>query len=91
MLPITLDDNQCLNCHHPEEVSSEEESPIPDTHFERPVMREGKKGEPMVWVVKKYERADDVIGARYNCVQCHTPQAVNVKTPKSLFVYEKPQ
>ena len=52
-------------------------------------MTRGKKGEPMVWVVKSYETAKDVVGNRYNCSMCHTPQATNVKTPKNRFVRVK--
>ncbi len=34
-------------------MASEEDAPIPETHFERPVMGAGKKEGPMVWVVKQ--------------------------------------
>lgn len=89
MYPITADDNECLNCHHPENTVSEEDAPLPETHFERAVMARGGKGEPMVWVVANYETAKDVVGNRYNCSMCHTPQATNVATPKSEFVRVK--
>jgi nitrate reductase cytochrome c-type subunit len=86
MLPITSSDNECLECHHPENVASEEDSPLPKSHFSRAVMGAGKKGESMVWVVKGYEDAKDVVGSRYNCDMCHAPQATNVDTPKSDFL-----
>jgi cytochrome c-type protein NapB len=89
MLPITADDNECVECHHPDNVASEEDAPIPKTHFERAVMGEGKKGGAMVWVVKTYQEGDDLAGSRYNCTMCHAQQAVNVKTPRSLFTPEK--
>jgi cytochrome c-type protein NapB len=89
MLPISFEDNSCLDCHHPENTTSKEEAPVPDSHFERPVMGKGQQGEPLVWVVKTYEKTSDVAGARYNCVTCHTPQALNVRTPRSLFLTGK--
>jgi nitrate reductase cytochrome c-type subunit len=86
MFPITWDDNQCLECHHPDNVASEEDSPLPKSHFSRAVMGKGRKGESMVWVVEGYEEAKDVVGNRYDCSMCHTPQATNVDTPKSDFI-----
>jgi len=86
MFPITWDDNQCLDCHDPDNVASEEDSPLPRSHFSRAVMGKGGKGEPMVWVVKGYEQAKEVAGTRYDCDMCHTPQATNVDTPKSDFI-----
>ena len=90
MLPITWDNNECLECHHPDNAASEEDAPIPATHFERPVMAKGGKADSMVWVVKRYEKAKDVAGSRYTCDMCHTPQAENVDTPATSFVSVKP-
>jgi len=86
MLPISATDNACLDCHDPENVASEADRPIPKSHFERPVMRKGKKGEPMVTIVAKYKEDESLPGTRYNCTMCHTPQATNVDTPRSNFV-----
>ncbi len=86
MYPITMDDNECLDCHHPENVLSKQDIPVPESHFEAPVMGKGDPGDPMIWVVKGYQKIDDVVGARYNCSMCHTPQASNVKTPNNRFV-----
>jgi cytochrome c-type protein NapB len=88
MLPITVTDNECLNCHHPDNVGSEEDMPLPESHFKGPVMARGKAGQGMVWVVQAYEVRDKV-GARYNCLMCHVPQATNVKSLPSQFVREK--
>jgi cytochrome c-type protein NapB len=90
MLPITGDDNECIECHHPDNVASKEDLPSPKSHFQRVVMAKGKRDQGMVWVVQGYEKAEDVVGVRYNCVMCHTPQATNVKTPRSVFVTVKP-
>jgi cytochrome c-type protein NapB len=86
MLPITASDNECINCHHPDNAASEADAPIPRSHFRQAVMRRGKKGEPMAWMVEKYVDTEDLAGRRYDCTMCHTPQATNVKTPASSFV-----
>jgi cytochrome c-type protein NapB len=84
MLPITLGSNDCLDCHHPESAASEEDAPLPESHFQTPVMAKGQPGEPMAWRVQGYKKGDDVAGARFNCVMCHTPQAKNVQTMRLL-------
>lgn len=86
MLPITASDNECINCHHPDNAASEADAPTPKSHFQRAVMREGKKNEAMAWKVEKYVDAGDLAGTRYDCTMCHTPQATDVKTPASGFV-----
>ncbi len=58
-LPITGDDNQCIECHDkPELIGNKETSkrPMPASHY----------------ATKDLE---EVSGARYNCLQCHVPQA----------------
>jgi len=86
MLPITLDDNECLDCHDPENAIEKTDVPIPASHFRAAVMGEGGPNDAMVWVVKGYEKTKDISGARYNCTMCHTPQATNARQPKNLFV-----
>ena len=54
--------------------------------FQRAVMARGKPGDSMAWVVERYVKAKDVVGSRYNCSMCHTPQASNVRTPRNGFV-----
>ncbi|MHC4934034.1 MAG: nitrate reductase cytochrome c-type subunit [Planctomycetota bacterium] len=83
-LPITLDSNDCLDCHDPENATSKEEAPLPESHFQVPVMGEGQPGEPMAWKVQGYEKSDQVAGARFLCTTCHAPQATNVTTMKLL-------
>ena len=84
MYPITLAGNECLDCHHPENATGGD-IPLPESHFKAPVMGKGAAHEPMVWVVKDYRKTQDLMGARYNCNMCHTPQATNVATPKNSF------
>jgi nitrate reductase cytochrome c-type subunit len=84
MYPITLADNECLECHLPENATGDD-VPLPDSHFMVPVMGKGAANEPLVWVVKDYQQTPGTMGARYNCNMCHTPQATNVSTPKNSF------
>jgi cytochrome c-type protein NapB len=86
MLPLAADSNECIDCHHPENVTDLSEKPIPDSHFQVARLTEGLETEPMRWKVKGYEKGDELAGSRFNCTMCHTPQAVNVKTPKSTFL-----
>lgn len=88
MLPIALGDNECLECHDPENAG-EDDIPFPESHLSRPVIAEGPRGSPMASVVKAYRKGDDLVGARYLCSTCHTPQAKNVRTPKTRFIREK--
>jgi len=85
MYPITAGDNECLECHDPENAVEGTDIPLPRTHFREPVMAEGGKSDAMAWVVKSYKQAKNVAGNRYNCSMCHTPQAGNVRTVKSTF------
>lgn len=86
MYPITVDDNECLQCHHPENITSKKDIPVPESHFTAAVMGKGAADDPMLWVVKDYKKVDDLVGARYNCSMCHTPQATNVDTPNNRFM-----
>jgi len=84
LLPITKDNNQCLGCHMPEYASAMGATPIPPSHFTnfRPDSSYALKGENTSDMgdlkhvhVKKQ---DTLYQGRYNCSQCHAPQA-NVK------------
>ena len=65
MLPITLDDNQCLECHDRPEMIGEEVvkggKPMDQNHY-------GEVG------VAHSEDGWRLSGARFNCHQCHVPQ-----------------
>jgi cytochrome c-type protein NapB len=91
LLPITKDNNQCLSCHMPEVAKSMNATPIPPSHFTnyRPatslkdgkVVKEGKVVGPdgelkNVSDIKTVARkADKLYQGRFNCSQCHAPQA----------------
>ena len=91
MLPILWDSNECLECHHPTNVTEDDEIPVTESHFENAKMVEGKPGEAMRLKVGSYSKGKDLSGARYNCTMCHVPQATNVKTPASSFERVKTQ
>ncbi len=67
MLPITIKNNQCISCHSRESAKEMKASmpnltPIPDTHY-------------MDLRSKDQKDLGHLAGARFNCVQCHAPQA----------------
>ena len=94
LLPITRENNQCLGCHLPEVAKSMGATPIPPSHFTnyRPetVMKDGKvikEGKVVGQELKntadiklaKAKKMDTLYEGRFNCSQCHAPQA-KVKT-----------
>ena len=62
MLPITLSENTCVECHEMEEKEPGEPTPIPASHYEDLRHAPGKP-------------RDTVAGARYLCISCHTMQS----------------
>ena len=94
LLPITKENNQCLGCHLPEVAPSVGSTPIPATHFTnyRPetvlkgnkVLKEGKEvGKELKNTtdikLAHTKKTDTIYQGRFNCTQCHAPQA-KVKT-----------
>lgn len=61
MLPITQQDNMCLSCHDRAVAADAGATPVPQSHIYD--LRTMKKV------------AGSVADARYNCTQCHVPQA----------------
>jgi cytochrome c-type protein NapB len=61
MVPITKNNNMCLNCHMPQAAKSLGVTPIPPSHFVDNF--EGDK------------KTSKLAGSRYNCTLCHAPQA----------------
>ena len=65
-LPITAAENLCLDCHDLRdqiggEIGADEPTPMPESHY-TDLRRPGS------------EAAENPVGARYTCVQCHVPQ-----------------
>lgn len=61
LLPITKDGNSCLDCHMPEFAADVGATPIPRSHLID--LRTGK------------DLGGKLSEARFNCTQCHVPQA----------------
>jgi nitrate reductase (cytochrome), electron transfer subunit len=64
-LPITAEDNQCLDCHDKPNLIDKKntgKSPMSRAHY---VDLRGSDD----------EMKGDVVGARFNCTQCHIPQS----------------
>ncbi len=65
-LPITQEDNMCLSCHdlgadnERVKLSDEEATPMPASHY---------------YDLRNEKKLESISDARYNCVQCHAPQA----------------
>lgn len=90
LLPITTKNNSCLGCHMPDVAKGVGATPIPESHFTdfRPetkldkngnVVKDGKVVENSSDVkIAKFKKMKKLNPARYNCTQCHVPQA-NVK------------
>jgi len=86
MLPVTKGNNACLGCHMPEVAPSVKATAIPASHFTnfRPatgmaadgkITKEGKEVDntsDFKTVAKKMNKLNP---ARFNCSQCHAPQA----------------
>lgn len=92
LLPITKANNACLSCHMPEVASAAKATPIPASHFTnfRPAtaMKDGKvikEGKVMGAnntsdvLIAKATKLKGLYQGRYNCSQCHAPQA-NIDT-----------
>ena len=75
LLPITKDHNACLGCHDPKVAKSIGATPVSPTHFiDFFQLIKGK--------VVKLNKLDP---ARWNCVQCHAPQANAKPLVKNTF------
>ncbi len=88
LLPITQNNNQCLGCHMPETAKSVGATAIPESHFTnyRPttvykngkVVKEGKElaaSNTSDVLLAKAKKSNKLYQGRFNCSQCHAPQA----------------
>jgi cytochrome c-type protein NapB len=91
MLPITINNNQCVGCHNPDVASSMGATPIPKSHFTdfRPKHKfDGKEFEKSVDNYKNevsIKAINHLSGARFNCSQCHAPQSDGKLIVKNNF------
>jgi len=84
MLPITLKNNACLTCHMPSVAEAMGATPMPPTHFKdfffetkKKLIEQGVYEDEQVYKARlaKLAKKEDIAPQRYNCVQCHVPQA----------------
>ena len=84
LLPITIKNNACLGCHMPSVAKSMGATPMPPTHFKDFFFSTKKKliKQKLYEDVDTYKRRlslmakkEDIAPQRYNCSQCHAPQA----------------
>jgi len=92
-LPIKKDMNMCLTCHDPKYAEATKSTPIPKSHFMsfRPEIVE------VGGVIKNYDDnefsntvtekdlGEKLNHARFNCTQCHVPQANITVELKNIF------
>ncbi len=79
MIPIKINDNQCTGCHMPEVAKDMGATPIPPSHFTnfRPQSSYALKGENTSSEELAHisiKKQNHLVGARFNCTQCHAPQ-----------------
>ena len=98
LLPITKNNNACLGCHMPDVASAMGATPIPVSHFTnfRPatavkgdeILKNGKpikntSSETLANV--SIQKEHKLYQGRYNCSQCHVPQATNELVDQNSF------
>ncbi len=84
LLPITTDENSCIDCHLPENLADGGVA-IPSSHFDRPLIVAGGPGEGARNKVEGYEKSKELSGRFYACNICHVDQAEGVDTPANRF------
>jgi len=70
LVPITKNNNACLGCHLPSVAPSVGATPIPPTHF---------------MDFRTHKKLNHLAEQRYNCTQCHVPQANVQPLVKNIF------
>ncbi len=99
MLPITIKDNQCKGCHMPEIAPSVGATAIPSSHFTNfraatAIAADGRISKNGVATTNTSEanmknisikKESRLVGARYNCSQCHAPQSGDALAVENTF------
>jgi cytochrome c-type protein NapB len=90
MLPITIKNNQCISCHDPMVAESMGATPYPPSHMTnfRPksyaVKGENTSSEKLAHI--SIQKEGKLVGARFNCSQCHAPQSTGDLAVANNFV-----
>jgi cytochrome c-type protein NapB len=88
MLPITINNNQCKTCHVDSAPYDKTIPSVPPSHFTnfRPasyaISGTNTSSEDLSHVSIKKE--NKLVGARFNCSQCHAPQAEGLAVENSF-------
>jgi len=90
MLPITIKNNACVGCHAPAVAASMGATPYPTSHMTnfRPsssyaIQGQNTSSESLAHIsIKKENR---LVGARFNCSQCHAPQSQGKLAVENTF------
>ena len=93
MLPITINDNQCIGCHMPQAAQEMGmgATAIPSSHFLDMRPKHNFDGEMFTKAVDNMKnevsikKEDELQGARFNCSQCHAPQSGDDLSVKNTF------
>ncbi|MRI59032.1 MAG: nitrate reductase [Epsilonproteobacteria bacterium] len=84
LVPITLNNNACLGCHMPNVAKSMGATPMPPTHFKdfffdtkKKLIKQNLYEDKVAYKARLtlMAKKEDIAPQRYNCVQCHVPQA----------------
>jgi len=82
MLPIKINNNQCLGCHMPDMAAAVGATSIPVSHLTnfRPSNKVTngmfhKEVDNMKNGITIHKAGTKLVGARFNCTQCHAPQS----------------
>jgi len=79
MLPVTINNNQCIVCHDPAVAKDMGATPYPTSHMTnfRPqsyaLKGENTSSEKLAHI--SIQEGSKLVGARFNCTQCHAPQS----------------
>ncbi len=98
LLPITKNNNACLGCHMPDVASAMGATPIPVSHFTSFRPSTAVKGDQILKNGKVIEntsseklanvsihKENKLYAGRWNCSQCHAPQATNDLVDSNSF------
>jgi len=75
LVPITRKNNACLGCHMPNVAKSMGATPISPTHFKDFFAATKEKLQKFKGAAKVHSDPNDIAPQRFNCTQCHAPQA----------------
>jgi len=90
MIPIKIGNNQCIACHDPMVAKSMGATPYPSSHMTnfRPKVSyafEGVNTSSETLSHVSIDKEHKLVGARYNCTQCHAPQSDTPLAVKNKF------